>query len=59
MKRLLSLLFQREHDQWWSLGESDGQDPPNERMYMFTFDNLMSVIKRKLAKLGGKDETNP
>ncbi len=56
MKRLLSLLFNQNHDSdWWTLRESDGADPPTERVFMYTYANLITVIKRKLGKL---HETN-
>jgi len=57
MKRIFSMLFHHHDGDWWDLSESDSADPPNERHYMFTYDNLITVIKRKLAKLGAKDET--
>jgi hypothetical protein len=57
MKRLLSLLFNHDHKDWWTLHESDGADPPNERTFMFTYANLIAVIKRKLGKID--DEARP
>lgn len=59
MKLLLSMILNRSRDRrWWELRTSEG-DPPDERSYVYTrLTDLLTVVRGRLYKFKGHDETH-
>ena len=53
MKNLLRILIRRESDNWWTVTSAEG-DPPTERVRMFTWPQVLDMIRHMLNRQENK-----
>lgn len=58
MKKLLTLLVRRgppigprREYSWWHMQETSGDDPPTERASMFTYPQIVEMIRHKIERV--------
>lgn len=55
MRKFLTLLIRKVDNEWWEVRSSEGT-PPEERVRMYVFGNLLDIIRRTLDRIIGEDD---